>query len=225
MEIQRADLAYRRRVMRTLVAVAILLCITMVALQFWLHYISVHMEVMQLVLTVRLMLCACVALIGICIAVLGAHLLARGNLIVRGRRFPPRDVRAIRDTAVREGDAAVRIGRTSQTLGIVFLALALLVAVCGWLWLGRWKIDLQPDAAPAHSTVSMRSTRASARPRSSTARNVYSPAAPGCHSSGSPGRVAPTKPSSTNQYNSCTPASALAFNAMRSSPSRLSLRV
>lgn len=137
MEIQRADLAYRRRVMRTLIAVAILLGIVVIAFQFWLHYISAHLKVAQLVLTLRLMLCACLALIAICIAVLGSHLLVRGNLIVRGRRFPPRDVRSIRDTPVREGDAAVRIGRTSQTLGLVFLALALLVAVCGWLWLGQ----------------------------------------------------------------------------------------
>lgn len=138
MEIQRADLAYRRRVMRTLIAVAILLCVVMLALQFWLRYISAHMEVMQLVLAVRLMLCGCIALIAICLAVLGSHLLVRGNLIVRGRRFPPRDVRSVRDTPVREGDAAVRIGRTSQTLGLLFLAFALLVAVCGWLWIGRF---------------------------------------------------------------------------------------
>lgn len=137
MEIHPADHAYRRRVMRTLVAVGILLLLVLVAFQFWLHYISARLDTRSLVATLRMMQSACFVLIAVCIAALGIHLLRRGNLIVRGRRFPPRDVRAVRDTPVREGDAAVRIGRTSQVSGGVLVVLALLTAVGAWLWIGR----------------------------------------------------------------------------------------
>ena len=137
MEIQRADLAYRRRVLRTLVAVAMLLCIALIAFEFWLHHISAKLDTDELVKMLHLMISGCVALIALCLAVLGSHLLLRGNLIVRGRRFPPRDVRSVRDTPVREGDAAVRVGRTSQALGMFFILLALLAAAGGLLWVQR----------------------------------------------------------------------------------------
>lgn len=137
MEIQRADLAYRRRVMRTLIAVALLLGIGLIGLRFWLQYISSRMDTPQLVSTLRLILSACFALIAACVGALGTHLLLRGNLIVRGRRFPPVDVRAVRDTPVREGDQAVRIGRYSQAFGLVFVVIALLAAVNGWFWVSR----------------------------------------------------------------------------------------
>ena len=137
MEIQRADLSYRRRVVRTVAAVAILLCITIVAFVFWLHHVSAKLDTAELVKMLHLMLSGCVALIALCLAALGAHLLLRGKLIVRERRFPPRDVRAVRDTPVREADAAVRIGRASQALGLLFILLALLAGAGGLLWVQR----------------------------------------------------------------------------------------
>ena len=133
MEIQRADLGYRRRVIRTLCAVAVLLFAALVALRFWLISYSERLrpdELPTLMTQVRL---AGYLLIAVCIAVLGGHLLMRGNLIVRGRRFPPRDVRAVRDTPVREGSEAVRMGRASQMAGLGCLMLAVWVAAAAWL--------------------------------------------------------------------------------------------
>lgn len=138
MEIQRADLAYRRRVTRTLIAVTALLLAGAIAFQFWLHSISARLPLPELVATIRLTVAVCVALTAASIAALGAHLWLRGNLIVRGRRFPPRDVRSVRDMRIREGVDAVRVGRASQTLGALFVTVAALVALAGWLWLKRF---------------------------------------------------------------------------------------
>ena len=136
MDVQPADLAYRRRVVRTLVAVAMLLLIVFVAFQFWLRHTVAQLDPNAVAAKLRLMQLTCTMLIAVCVAALGAHLLLRGNLIINERRFPPHDVRAVRAVPVREGDAAVRIGRLSQILGLAVLVGAVLVAAAGWLWLG-----------------------------------------------------------------------------------------
>jgi hypothetical protein len=82
------------------------------------------------------MLLVCFSLIAICIGMLGGHFLRRGSRIVRDRRFPPRDVRAVRATTVREGEAAVSIGRICQIIGAALLMIALLCAAGGWFWIG-----------------------------------------------------------------------------------------
>jgi len=133
MEIQRADAGYRRRVIRTLCAAGMLLLGLLVGLRFWLGYVSTRMQPDDLPAALAILRLACFMLIAVCLAALGSHLLVRGNLIVRGRRFPPRDVRAVRDTPVREGDDAVRIGRLSRIGGLACVMVALLVAAGAWL--------------------------------------------------------------------------------------------
>jgi hypothetical protein len=134
LEIQPVDIAYRRRVVRTLVAVAILLLMVLIAFQFWLRHMSTRLEPRALMSAIQTMQLVCSVLIAICIGALGVHFVRRGGHIARGRRFPPRDVRAVRATPVREGDAAVRIGRTCQIIGALLLMIALLFAAAGWLW-------------------------------------------------------------------------------------------
>ena len=107
MEIQPADLAYRRRVVRTLVAVAILLLGLFVVFQLWLWRISSGLSPVQSAQWIVRMQLACATLVALCLGVLGAHLFARGSRIVRDRRFPPNGARAVRAMAVREGSAAV----------------------------------------------------------------------------------------------------------------------
>lgn len=133
MEIQRADIGYRRRVIRTLSAVGILLLVLLIALHFALDYVSARMQADDLPAALSMLRFACFMLIAVCLAALGGHLLKRGNLIVRGRRFPPRDVRAVRDTPVREGEEAVRLGRASQIGGLLCVMAALLVMMHAWL--------------------------------------------------------------------------------------------
>jgi len=136
MDVQPADPAYRRRVVRTLIAVALLLLIVFVAFQFWLRHAVAQLDVSAMTAKLRLMQWTCTMLIAVCVAALGTHLLLRGNLIVSERRFPPHDVRAVRAVPVREGEAAVRVGRVSQILGLVAMVVAVLVASAAWLWIG-----------------------------------------------------------------------------------------
>ena len=131
MQVQRADPAYRRRVVHTLSAVAVLLSLALVGLVLWLQHAAEGLDptgVRALLLRMQL---SCVVLIAFSIATLGAHLWLRGGRIIAEQRFPPSDVRSVRDTIVREGADAVRIGRLSQGFGLALLMLALAVAGVG----------------------------------------------------------------------------------------------
>ena len=136
MDIQPADLGQRRRVVVTLFSAAVALLAIVVAFELWLQHVSTRLDTPGLVATIKPMLAACLALIAVCTAALGVHLVVRGKRIVKDRRFPARDTRTIRDTQVREGDDAVRIGLASQIGGLVFCVLALSVVVLGCMWIG-----------------------------------------------------------------------------------------
>ena len=138
MQIQHADIGYRRRVVRTLSAVVLLLLAALIGTRFWLASYIEQLQPDELPGMIALLRFACFALIAVCIAALGGHLLLRGGLIVRDRRFPPRDARAVRDTPVREGADAVRLGRASQLGGFACLVAAVLVVAAAWLLNARF---------------------------------------------------------------------------------------
>ena len=135
MDIQPADPAQRRRVAITLFSAAIGLLAVVVAFDLWLQHVSEQLDTRHLIATIKPPLAVCLALIAICIACLGMHLIGRGKRIVEDRRFPTRDTRTIRDTPVREGDDATRIGFASQIGGLILCVLALVVTVFGWIWI------------------------------------------------------------------------------------------
>jgi hypothetical protein len=54
---------------------------------------------------------------------------------VRDRRYPANDARPLRDTPVREGDAAIRIGNASRIAGLIACLLGIGVAIAGWFWI------------------------------------------------------------------------------------------
>jgi len=135
MQVQRADPAYRRRVLRTLAAVGVLLLVALVGLVTWLRHAAEGLDregVRMLLLRMQL---SCLVLIAFCLVTLGAHLWLRGGRIIAEQRFPPSDVHSVRDTVVREGADAVRVGRMTQGFGLALLLLALVVTVIGLLQL------------------------------------------------------------------------------------------
>jgi hypothetical protein len=134
MDIQPADPAQRRRVAIILFSAAIGLLAVVVACELWLQHVSAQLDTLGLIAKIKPMLAVCLALIAVCLAALGMHLVARGKRIAADRRFPARDTRTIRDTPVREGEAAVRIGMASQIGGLMLCVLALAVTVLGWIW-------------------------------------------------------------------------------------------
>jgi len=135
MDIQPADPAQRRRVAITLFSAVAGLLAVVVAFQLWLQHVSAQLDTLQLIAKIKPMLAVCLALIAVCIGALGMHLVVRGKRIVEDRRFPARDTRTIRDTPVREGDDAVRMGFASQMGGLILCIVALAVTVLGWIWI------------------------------------------------------------------------------------------
>lgn len=137
MQVQRADPAYRRRVWRTLAAVAVGLLLALVGLVTWLRHAAEGLDrdgLRALLLRTQL---SCLVLIAFSLATLGAHLWLRGGRIIAEQRFPPSDVHSVRDMVVREGADAVRVGRMSQGMGLALLLLAVLVTAIGLLQLLR----------------------------------------------------------------------------------------
>lgn len=135
MQVQRADPAYRRRVLRTLAAVAALLLLALIGLVAWLRQAAEGLDRAGARALLTRMQLSCLVLIAFSLATLGAHLWLRGARIIAEQRFPPSDVHSVRDTRVREGADAVRVGRMSQGFGLALLLLALVVGVIGLLQL------------------------------------------------------------------------------------------
>ncbi|MBS0571163.1 MAG: hypothetical protein JSS28_11175 [Proteobacteria bacterium] len=138
MTIQAADIAQRRRVATILGIAAIALVAGMFAFNHWLESATQGMDTTHLVASVRRLVAACVILMCACLFLLGRHLLLRGRRIVRDRRYPANDARPLRDTPVREGDEAVRIGNASRIAGLIACLLGVAVAVVGWFWIAQF---------------------------------------------------------------------------------------
>jgi hypothetical protein len=135
MDIQPADPGQRRRVAIALFSAVSGLLAIVVAFELWLQHVSAQLDTPSLIAKLKPTLAVCLALIAVCITALGVHLIVRGKRIVEDRRFPARDTRTIRDTPVREGNDAARIGFTSQIGGLILCVLALAVTLLGWIWI------------------------------------------------------------------------------------------
>ncbi|HZP67161.1 MAG TPA: hypothetical protein VFB32_12740 [Rudaea sp.] len=138
MEIQPADLAQRRRVMIVLGAAAVVLIAIAIAFEYWLRHALTSYTPAELVLRVKDMLFVYVVLIAICLVALGVHFVLRGRRIVADGRYPARDARVVRDTPVREGAEAVRIGNVSQATGAALCIAGLAVAFGGIAWVAHF---------------------------------------------------------------------------------------
>jgi len=134
MEIQPADVAERRRVIGIVVSAAFVLIALAFAFEFWLRHLSIELDGAGLLATLKPVLRACLLLIAACGIGLGAHLIVRGNTIVRERRFPASDTRVIRATPVRKEAQALRIGRRCQTAGAVLCLAGCAFALLAMLW-------------------------------------------------------------------------------------------
>lgn len=137
-QIQPADPAQRRRVAVILTIAAIVLIAAYFAFDHWLEDAAQRMTTTELVRSVGRMISICVIAMTVCLLLLGRHLLLRGRRIVRDRRYPANDARVLRDTPVREGGEAVRIGNASRIAGLITCLLGVAVAVAGWFWAGQF---------------------------------------------------------------------------------------
>ncbi len=137
-QLQPADPAQRRRVAIILAITAIVLIALYVGFDHWLEQSAQRMNTTDLVRSVGRLISICVIAMTVCLLLLGRHLLLRGRRIVRDRRYPAHDARPLRDTSVREGIDAVRIGNASRIAGLITCLLGVAVAVAGWFWAGQF---------------------------------------------------------------------------------------
>jgi hypothetical protein len=134
MQIQAADPIYRRRVLAIVVIAAVAMLALLFGFTHWLLHAAQDMDTTRLQASIKHLDAGCVILMSVCLLLLGRHLLLRGRRIVRDRRYPANDARPLRDTPVREGDEAVRIGNGSRVAGLIACMLGVAVAITGWFW-------------------------------------------------------------------------------------------
>jgi hypothetical protein len=138
MPIQAADPALRRRVAIILGVAVVVMLAVYAGLRHWLMQAGARLGTADLVTTIHHALMICVTLIVVCLLLLGRHLLLRGRRIMRDRRYPANDARVLRDTPVREGEDAVRIGNASRVAGLIVCLIAIATAIVGWRWLTQF---------------------------------------------------------------------------------------
>lgn len=142
MEIHRADLAYRRRSLWLLLAIAAGCALALWQLHGWLQSVQAHVAIADAAQARRWLRRA---LAGLALAptaplwLWGRGLRRLGRAAGEQRRFPPRDWKTYRDVRVLRGDAAAtwasrtqRAGRAAQYAAAACVAAALAV----WAWLG-----------------------------------------------------------------------------------------
>jgi hypothetical protein len=134
-QIQCADPAQRRRTAIIITIATLALIAIFAAARHWLLSAAQDMDAVQFVAAIKRMLGACVIAMALCLLLLGRHLLLRGRRIVRDRRYPANDARPLRNTPVREGDEAVRLGNASRLAGLIACLCGVAVALVGWFWL------------------------------------------------------------------------------------------
>lgn len=128
-EILRAD-ARLRRITWIALAVAVVLCIVIViAFGRWLAGTHFDMPVEMLAKTVRRFIALTTTGIALCLAILAWLAVRAGRRTGQARQWPLPGARVIRDTPIRRGEAAQRIGRRLQALALVLLVFAVACAV------------------------------------------------------------------------------------------------
>jgi hypothetical protein len=138
MQIQPADVAERRRVIRILACVVVALIAVSIGFEVWLRHLSSELDGAGLLAALKPILRACLLLIAACVIGLGAYLIRRGNTIVHERRFPAGDTRVIRATPVRDGPPAIRIGRRCQAGGAILCLAGCIFAVFAMHWVSSF---------------------------------------------------------------------------------------
>ncbi|MBX3693391.1 hypothetical protein [Dokdonella sp.] len=123
-DILRADARLRRVTWIALAVAAVLCVVAILAFQRWLAGIAPDMPLEMLQKYIRQFIALTVTGVSLCLALL-AWLAARaGRRAVQARQWPIPGARVIRDTPIRRGEPAQRIGRQLQVLALVLLVFA-----------------------------------------------------------------------------------------------------
>lgn len=131
-EILRADPALRRKTAIVLGIALVLAILVLFLFQRWLIGSIVSLDVQVAVVRMRGLISIALTASAICLAVLAAYSARKGAQTRASARWPLAEARVLRDTPIRRGAAALRIGRWLQVLAGVLVLLALATGGVSW---------------------------------------------------------------------------------------------
>jgi len=131
-EILRADQRLRRLTAIALIVATLLCVVAMIAFHRWMSGIGDGQHVTHVVARIRSMIALALTGSALCFAAL-AWLAARSGQRARSsEQWPLPGARVIRDTPIRRGSAATRIGVLLQMAAVVLIVLAIAAGTLSW---------------------------------------------------------------------------------------------
>jgi hypothetical protein len=131
-EIQRADLRLRR-VTIVVVAIATLAALaSILVFQRWLGELAATLPTELLIAQVRRWIGVAATASSLCILLLAGHAAVQARRINAGQRWPVERARVLRDTVVRRGEAALRIGRLLNVTALMLVVVGVAAALLSW---------------------------------------------------------------------------------------------
>ncbi len=131
-DIQHAD-PRLRRVTVVVLTVATLAAVALVfAFQHWLLRQAESIPTAQLILQLRRWITVALIGSGLCLLLLAGYAARLARRVIEDRRWPLAHTRVLRDTPIRRGDAALRLGRLFNVAALVLMAIAVGVGMLSW---------------------------------------------------------------------------------------------
>lgn len=131
-EIQRADARLRRMTIVVLAAAAIAAAWCVFAFHQWMLHQASALSTEQLIVRLRHWVGLATTASALCLLLLAGHSAYTARRVAEQRRWPAADARVLRDTPIRRGDAALRLGRVLNAVAVVLALLALGVGLLSW---------------------------------------------------------------------------------------------
>lgn len=128
----RADPRLRRTTLAIVGTAAIAAVFGMAWFQHWLTGIGALPGTDLLILRLRRKIALALTGSAICLALLAWYAAHKGTRAVQLRQWPLPGVRVLRDTPIRRGDPAQRLGRRLQICALLLLVLAGIAGIASW---------------------------------------------------------------------------------------------
>ncbi len=131
-EIQRADVRLRRMTVVVVAVAALAALASVIAFQRWLADLAATLPTELLIARMRHWIGIGATAGSICILLLAGHAAIHARRINAGQRWPAEQARVLRDTVVRRGEAALRIGRLLNITALVLIVVGVAAALLSW---------------------------------------------------------------------------------------------
>ena len=131
-EIQHADLRFRRVTIVVVAIAALAALATVFMFQRWLGELAATLPTDLLIAQMRRWIGVAATACSLCVLLLAGHAAVQARRIKAGQRWPVERARVMRDTVVRRGDAALRIGRLLNVTALVLVVVGVATALLSW---------------------------------------------------------------------------------------------